>query len=50
MVNIDNGIKETTIGYQNCNTNQEFNWWICCKRILFVNISYNFKQHHSTPY
>ena len=24
MVNIDNGIKETTSGYQNCNTNQEF--------------------------
>ena len=49
IININNGIKDPTCGYQNCNTSQILIFSGQDKRI-FVYPSYYLGQYHSKPY
>ena len=51
IININHGIKEPTLRYQNCNTSQIliYGWYVKGERI-FVETSYDLGQYHSIPY
>ena len=51
MININNGIKKPTNGYENYNTNQIliFGWLMRVGESLFY-LNYHLDQYHSKPY